>query len=91
VISLEDFVLKIFSLDEMRRMAEAVFSKALSAVEPSKILKDRIRIEKDRLWIKMDGNSEESFDLKSFDKIFLVGTGKASNSMAKAVEEILGD
>jgi glycerate 2-kinase len=75
----------------MRRMAKAIFSKALSAVEPSKILKDRIRIEKDHLLIKMDENSEKIFDLKSFDKIFLVGTGKASNSMAQAVEEILGD
>jgi hydroxypyruvate reductase len=75
----------------MRRMAKAIFSKALSAVEPSKILKDRIRIEKDHLLIKMDENIEKIFDLKSFDKIFLVGTGKASNSMAQVVEEIFGD
>jgi glycerate 2-kinase len=83
--------LKTFLLDEMRRMAKAIFSKALSAVEPSKILKDRIRIEKDHLLIKMDENIEKTFDLKSFDKIFLVGTGKASNSMAQVVEEIFGD
>ena len=83
--------MKTFFLDEMRRMAKAIFSKALSAVGPSKILKDRIRIEKDHLLIKMDENSEKIFDLKSFDKIFLVGTGKASNSMAQAVEEIFGD
>jgi glycerate 2-kinase len=83
--------LKTFFLDEMRRMAKTIFSKALSAVEPSKILKEKIRIEKDHLLIKMDENSEKIFDLKSFDKIFLVGTGKASNSMAQAVEEIFGD
>jgi hydroxypyruvate reductase len=83
--------LKTFFLDEMRRMAKAIFSKALSAVKPSKILKERIRIEKDYLLIKMDENSEKIFDLKSFDKIFLVGTGKASNSMAQAVEEIFGN
>lgn len=72
-------------------MAKAIFSTALSAVEPSKILRDRIQIEKDRLWIKQDENSEKIFDLKSFDHIFLVGTGKASTSMAKAIEEIFGE
>jgi len=83
--------LETFSLDEMKRMAKDIFSKALSAVDPSKILKDRIRIEKDRLWIRIEENSEKNFDLNTFHKIFLVGTGKASNSMAKAVEEIFGD
>jgi len=80
--------LEIFSLDEMKRMAKAIFSKALSAVDPSKILKDRIRIEKDRLWIRSEENLEKIFDLKVFDNIFLVGTGKASNSMARTIEEI---
>ena len=79
-----------FSLDEMKRMAKAIFSKALSAVDPSKILKDRLRIHGDRLFIKMDGNSEKVFDLNTFDKIFLVGTGKASAAMALSVEEIFG-
>jgi glycerate 2-kinase len=83
--------LESFSLDEMKRMAKAIFSKALSAVDPSRILKEGIRIEKDRLWIRIGENSEKVFDLNSFDKIFLVGTGKASNSMAKAIEEIFGD
>ncbi len=80
-----------FSLDEMKRMGKAIFSKALSAVDPSKILKDGVRIEKDRLWIRIEENSEMIFNLNTFNKIFLVGTGKASNSMAQAIEEIFGD
>jgi glycerate 2-kinase len=83
--------LERFPLDEMKRMAKAVFLKALSAVDPSKILKDRIRIERDRLLIKTEGNSEKVFDLRDVDKIFLVGTGKAASSMAQAVEEIFED
>jgi len=75
----------------MRRMAKAIFSKALSAVDPSQILRDRIRIEKDRLRIKMEDNSEVIFDLNKFNRIFLIGTGKASNSMAQAIEEIFED
>ena len=72
-------------------MARAIFSKALSAVEPTKILKERIQLEKDCLRIRIGDNSEKVFDLNRFDKIFLVGTGKASNSMAQAIEEIFGD
>ena len=83
--------MEAFSLDEMKRTAKAIFSKALSAVDPSKILKERIRIERDRLSIKMQGDSEKIFDLKAFHKIFLVGTGKASSSMARAIEELFGD
>jgi glycerate 2-kinase len=83
--------MEAFSLDEMKRMAKAIFSKALSAVDPSKILKERIRIERDHLSIKMEGDSEKVFDLKAFHKIFLVGAGKASNSMAQAIEELFGD
>jgi hydroxypyruvate reductase len=78
-------------LDEMKRMGKAIFSKALTAVNPYRILKERIRIEKDRLLLRMEENPERILDLKAFDKIFLVGTGKASNSMAQAVEEILGE
>lgn len=80
-----------FSLDEMKRMAKAIFSKALTAVDPSNILKDRIRIQRDRLSIKMEGDSEKVFDLDAFDKIFVVGSGKASSAMAQTIEEIFGD
>jgi hydroxypyruvate reductase len=84
-------MVEIFSLDKMRRMAKTIFLKALSAVNPSIILKDRIRIEKDYLRIKIDENLEKTFNLNTFHKILVVGTGKASNSMALAIEEIFGN
>ncbi len=80
-----------FSLDEMRRIARDIFLKAITAVDPSKILKDRIRIGKDYLSVRIDENSENIFDLKAFDNIYLAGAGKASNLMAQAAEEILGE
>ncbi len=75
----------------MKKTAKAIYSKALSAVDPSKILKERIRIERDRLSIRMEGDSEKVFDLKEFHRVFLAGTGKASSSMAQAIEELFGD
>jgi len=80
-----------FPLDEMKRMAKTIFTRALAAVDPSKILKDRIRIERDRLLIKTGTNSEKVYDLKGVEKIFLVGTGKAASAMAQAIEEIFED
>lgn len=75
----------------MKTMAKAIFSKAVSAVDPSHRLKDMIRIEKDRLLIKTEEDSGKVFHLDAFKKIFLIGTGKASASMAQAIEKIFGD
>ena len=72
-------------------MAKTIFSKAVSAVDPSQRLKETIRIEKDRLSIKTEGDTERVFHLATFKKIFLIGTGKASASMAQAIEKIFGD
>jgi len=81
----------MFTLDEMKQIAKRIFLKAIKAVDPSKKLKDLIRIEKDRLSIHFDEDSEKVFDLSGFKRIFVIGTGKASTSMAQAVEEIFGD
>jgi len=75
----------------MKTMAKAIFSKAVSAVDPSHRLKDMVRIEKGRLLIKTVEDSEKVFHLDAFKKIFLIGTGKASASMAQAIEKIFGD
>jgi len=80
-----------FSLDEMKKMAKGIFFKGLSAVNPSKILKDGIRIEGDCLRIMMEEDSGKIFDLNAFGKIFVIGTGKASHPMAQAIEDSLGD
>ncbi len=80
-----------FSLEELRSVARAIFSKAVSAVDPGRLLRERIQIEKNRLLIRAEENRELTFDLSHFEKIFVVGTGKASNSMAKAIEEMFGE
>ena len=72
-------------------MARTIFSKAVSSVDPAQRMKDMIRIEKDRLLIKTEEDSEKVFHLDAFKKIFLIGTGKASASMAQAIEKIFGD
>jgi glycerate 2-kinase len=80
-----------FRLEEMRKMAKAVFLKAVSAVDPYQRLKEIARIDRNRLIIEDEGSPGKVFDLNGFDRVFLVGTGKASSSMAQAIEELLGD
>jgi hydroxypyruvate reductase len=80
-----------FSLSELRSMAKAIFSSAVAAVNPFERLKEILRIEKDCLFVRLNSDSENVFKLNSYNRVFLVGTGKASASMAQAIEEIFGD
>ena len=68
-----------------------MFSKALSAVDPARKLKDTVRIKGNQLLIKTEERSEKTFPLDRFKNMFLTGAGKASASMASAMEQILGD
>jgi glycerate 2-kinase len=83
--------LEKFSLDELKSIASCIFSKAISAVNPYERLKEVIRIEKNRLFVRMEEDLEQCFDINAFKKIFLIGSGKASASMAQALEKIFGD
>jgi glycerate 2-kinase len=75
----------------MKRMAKTIFAKAVSAVDPSQRLKEMMRIDKNSLFIRTEVDSEKKFKLDAFKKIFLIGSGKASASMAQAIEKIFGD
>jgi hydroxypyruvate reductase len=83
-------ILKKFSLDELKQIAKVIFSKAVTAVDPSQRLKEMLQIEKNHLMIRMEEGTKKVFDLNAFNRIFLIGTGKASSSMAQAIEKIFG-
>jgi glycerate 2-kinase len=81
--------LKNHSLEEMHQIARDIFTKAVSAVDPSKRLADVLGIEQGSLVVRMDGKRRD-FDLGQVERVLLVGAGKAAASMARAAEEILG-
>ncbi|MDO9083849.1 MAG: glycerate kinase [Humidesulfovibrio sp.] len=68
----------------------AIFSAALSRIDPHGMLKDRLRLTGDRLVAELEQASHE-VDLAQFRRILVLGCGKASGRMARAVEEILGE
>jgi glycerate 2-kinase len=68
-----------------RALALRSLECALNAVDSKQLVKSRVSLEDSIL--RVDGHS---FDLKAFKNVYVVGGGKASGSMAEALEKILG-
>ena len=70
----------------MRQQAEEIFRAALKAVDP---------IEAVFRYVKLVGGGlqigERRFEFKDYDRILVVGAGKAGAPMVKALEDLLGD
>jgi hydroxypyruvate reductase len=75
----------------MREIAKGIFMKSISSVDPYKRLKKYLHIDRNHLVIKEERKKEKVFNLNKFEKVYLLGTGKASSSMAQALEELLGN
>lgn len=75
------------SLDrKARALALKGLETALKAADPKRIMKSKISLRDSVLCV--DGYS---FDLKKFRNVYVIGGGKASGSMAEALEEIVGN
>ncbi|CCO22976.1 Glycerate kinase [Maridesulfovibrio hydrothermalis AM13 = DSM 14728] len=69
---------------------EQIFAEALSRVDPYKIITNKMTLKDEVLTVVMDeGNIV--VDLKEFERIVVIGAGKATAKLARAVEDILGD
>jgi len=69
----------------MRSDAFAIFQSALKAVNPETLIHNTIALKKHNLCI-----NNTTYSLEKIDSIFVLGAGKASARMAKALEKILG-
>lgn len=76
--------------NELLQHLESMFRSAVGRVDPYRMVSSRMSVEKDVLIIKTEEEPEE-FPLKGFEKIYVIGAGKATAPMAQAAEEILGD
>lgn len=72
--------------DNLARVARSIFFAALAAVDPYRAVKKYIQRRQNFLII-----GKEKYNLGQLKRIFVVGMGKASVPMARAVEEILED
>jgi len=70
---------------EARKTALIILETALLAVDPKNLIKTKLKVTQDIIQI-----SDLKFQLQDFDRIFVLGGGKASGAMAEGVWEILG-
>ena len=63
-----------------------IMNAAITAAGPEHALRSRINVQGETLTI-----AGRDYDLRNFDRIRLLGAGKASAAMAKVAEDILGD
>lgn len=74
---------------EQEHLAQ-IFSEALDRVDPYKIITNRLTLSNDILTVAMD-EGDISVKLNEFERIIVIGAGKATAKMARAIEDILGD
>jgi glycerate 2-kinase len=70
----------------MREHATQIFRAGLRAVDPVKAINRHVVVKDHMLRI-----GERQLDLKDYDRILVVGAGKAGAPMAKAMENLLGN
>jgi len=77
-------------LTRLREEAKGLFLHGLEAVNPFNAVKRVMRLEQNKIVIGLDKSETLTYDLERFERIIVVGMGKATALMAKAVDEILG-
>lgn len=72
--------------NKLKSDAKAIFEAGLKAVDPEVAVRSHLK----RTGNKLQLNNRE-YDITDYENIYVIGMGKAAASMAKAVEEIIGD
>lgn len=78
-------------IKRMREEAKETFMEAVRAVDPYEAVKNSAVVSGNTLRIGAPDKDEIEFKLNEFKEIFVVGAGKATAPMARAVEDILGN
>ena len=73
-------------VESMRQHAMEIFQAALKAVDPVEAILRYVKRGDDTLQV-----GEHRFAFKDYDRILVVGAGKAGAPMARALEDLLGD
>lgn len=68
----------------------AIFQAALERIDPYKMIRRCVRLQGSRLVVELEGARHEA-DLDAYRRILVLGAGKASARMARALEAVLGE
>ncbi len=73
-------------IEVQKKALEDIFRAGLKAVDPERAVRRYVRCKGNRLFV-----GDCSYSLDRFKRILLIGAGKGTAPMAKALEDILGD
>jgi hydroxypyruvate reductase len=71
---------------ERKRLLTEIFNAGLRAVDPEAVIRSQVHRRGDHLIV-----GERTYDLGDFERVCLIGAGKATALMAKTLEDLLGD
>ncbi len=71
---------------EVRKVLLEIIEAAIAKADPYRATKELVQIQDDQLMV-----GDLKFDLKPQPRIYIIGTGKATFPIARALEDILGD
>jgi len=83
--------MKVYSGTELISLAKDIFTCAVKAVNPYYLVRKNLFMEGNFLIVGGETGPRKTFNLSEYQRIFVIGAGKATASMAKCCEEILGD
>jgi glycerate 2-kinase len=78
-------------LNTMRREAEEIFFASLRRVDPYEAVRRFVRTDGENLLLGEHAGQGDVLDLRAFDRVFVVGGGKAAAPMSRAVEDLFGE
>jgi glycerate 2-kinase len=73
------------SLEKLRQDARAIFDAGVTAADPYRAVARHVSVEQGVLLV-----SDKAYQLQDYQRIVVVGAGKASARMAQALEDLLG-
>ena len=76
---------------KLREDAIYLFHSGINAVLPQNLIPNNIFLRGKTLKISGINGKEKQFRLDDYERVFVIGAGKASPAMAKEIEKILGD
>jgi glycerate 2-kinase len=78
------------TLEKLRADAREIFLSSLKPVNPYEAVKRFVRIEGDVIQLGRPGDVSAILRLEDYRRVIVVGGGKASSPMARAIEELFG-
>jgi hydroxypyruvate reductase len=78
-------------LNRMRSEAQEIFKSGVEAVDPYAAIKRFVHVEGSKLVLDPGSSAQVVLDLDRYERVLIVGGGKATAPMAKAIEDLLGE